>query len=294
MFLLYRKWVIINLLMVFYQDQAVVLKNTPLNPSHYRLTLSAPRISQSAQPGQFIQIRCSDNLLPLLRRPFGLAAIRPGRGELEVIYRVVGPGTQWLTRQGSDRSLSLIGPLGHGFDLTGEMSEVLLVAGGTGLAPLLPLLRRLARQKVFVYAFLGFKSKDEVLHLDDLLEMAGRVYLTLDDGSRIAPPPKLKPGHLIVKKGLIGDLFSDSLRDILKSIQTTGQRKIRVFTCGPWPLMKKVAQVCQHYNLPGQASLETMMGCGFGLCLGCAWPTKSGYKKICLDGPVLAIDQLLV
>lgn len=283
--------------MVFYQEEAVVLKNFPLNPSHSQLVLSAPQLSQEAKPGQFIQVRCSDNLLPLLRRPFGLAGINPKKKELEVIYRVVGPGTGWLKARVAGQKLSLLGPLGKGFNPplpAEETTRVMVVTGGTGLAPVLPLLKQLYLRDTEIYSFVGFRNKNESFRLAEVLAWSGHVWLATDDGSR----PALPGGRTAVKvrrlKSLIGDVFQDNLKSLLKSIQTTGRRKIKVYSCGPWAMIKKVAQLCQHYNLAGEMSLETIMGCGFGVCLGCVWPTKSGYMKVCTDGPVFPVEQLLV
>lgn len=287
--------------MVFYQEAAVVQKNQPLNETHHWLTLLSPQLSAAAQPGQFLEIKCSDDLQPLLRRPFGLSAIRPISQEVDIIYRRIGPGTNWLAGQNPGSKLSVIGPLGRGFSFAGpdngqnkEIKTVLIVAGGTGLAPLVPLVKKLAARQVSLYSFLGFKSRAEVFGLPEMIDLSDRLWLSTDDGSRIKTGLKYPKEKFSQSPGLISDIFRDNLRDILQDNQTKGTRKIKVFSCGPWPMMKKIAETCQRFNLPGEVSLETMMGCGFGLCLGCAWPTRSGYQKVCTDGPVFPMEQVLV
>ena len=239
-------------------------------PDVYRLTLQAPRIAAQARPGQFVMVRVSDGLDPLLRRPFSIHRSFAD-GNISLLFKVIGKGTDMLARRCIGDQLDLVGPLGNGFDFPGE-GPVCLIGGGMGIAPLLFLAEQLhmtGRETRDDHVLLGARNKDELALLADEFSSLGyTVQLATDDGSI---------GH----KGFIPDLLDFILPEM-----------ILVYTCGPHLMMKNVVRQCLQAEVNCQVSLETHMACGVGACLGCTVNGKRGLIHVCKQGPVFKAEHL--
>ena len=253
-----------------FQQKCSILTKDRLAADVYRLTLQAPRIAAAAQPGQFVMVRVSDGLDPLLRRPFSIHR-RSAEGTLSLLFKVIGKGTAMLARRCMGDQLDLIGPLGNGFDFP-DKGPVCLIGGGMGIAPLLFLaeeLHRTGRETGNDHVLLGARTKDELTPLDEEFAALGyTVQRATDDGSI---------GH----KGFIPDLLDFILPQMT-----------RVYTCGPHLMMKNVVRLCQQAEVNCQVSLETRMACGMGACLGCAVNGKRGLVHVCKHGPVFKAENL--
>jgi dihydroorotate dehydrogenase electron transfer subunit len=234
-----------------------------LGPGLFRLAVEAPAIARRAKPGQFVQVKVSPGLDPLLRRPMSIAGVNGQR--IEMLFEVVGKGTRALSERRVGERLSILGPLGKGF--TGHERAVLpvLIGGGIGVPPLLFLARRMGRKG---RAFLGARTGSLLFGESQLRRLGWKVEVSTDDGTR---------GY----KGLVSEIFA-------KSVQAFSQQAV-VFSCGPLPMLKKVARLCAHKGLACEVSLEAMMACGMGVCRGCVVPAAGGnpYLDICREGPVL-------
>ncbi|MCI5210400.1 MAG: dihydroorotate dehydrogenase electron transfer subunit [Candidatus Electrothrix sp. ATG2] len=253
-----------------FQQKCSILGRDRLAPDVFRLTLQAPGIAASASPGQFVMVRVTDGLDPLLRRPFSIHRILAG-GNISLLFKVIGRGTEVLARRCIGDQLDVVGPLGNGFALPDDR-PVCLIGGGMGIAPLLFLAEHLhanGRETKKDHVLLGARTQDELSPLADEFSSLGyTVQLATDDGSI---------GH----KGFIPDL----LDFLLPTVE-------QVYTCGPHLMMKNVVRQCQQAEVNCQVSLETHMACGMGACLGCAVDGKKGLVHVCKHGPVFKADQL--
>ena len=253
------------------QIDAEILKIEPVAKDIFRLTLKAPDIAEAAAPGQFVMIRPVSGFDPLLPRPFSLHDWSEKQGTIVILFRVVGKGTGILAQSRHGRKLQVVGPLGKGFDITSAES-VCLVGGGIGIAPLLGLAKRLPEADAYneIAVLLGGASGEELAPLAECLDIPGlAVRLATDDGTL---------GH----HGVVTDLMENHM---------TRDRDWLVLSCGPMPMLKAVAHLCRKNGWPCQVSLESVMACGMGVCLGCAVKSPAGnghegYLHVCKDGPV--------
>jgi len=256
-----------------YQEIAKVLENKKLAPEHFRITLIAPKIAREAQSGQFVMVRCCDGTDPLLRRPISFNRIDKQKGTIDFLFRVIGNGTRLLSEMEPGRDLDIIGPLGNGFEIDTTKEIAILVGGGAGIAPLLPLAAEIKPKMKGVYAFIGANNINQVLCEEDLKDLGCETIVTTDDGT-------------YGKKGLVTDVMIDSISSKLPI-------KTIIYACGPRPMIKQLESISMEYKVPCQASLEEWMACGVGACNGCTVNTKSGYKKVCSDGPVFDVKELV-
>ena len=227
------------------------------------LTLAAPQIAQTALPGQFVQVS-----VPVhggfLRRPLGIAEVSRTDGWIRLIYRQVGSGTEALAGAAAGADVSVLGPLGRGFDTA--LNHPLLVGGGMGLTPLL----FFAAEHPNVSVLMGGRTKEEVFWEDIYRPHVRECFVTTDDGS-------------YGTQGFVTTL----LPELLKGGTYDG-----VAVCGPPIMMERVAGIASEYGIPCEVSLEKRMACGLGACLSCAVDTKSGRRKVCKDGPVFPAGEV--
>ena len=255
-----------------YQENSVVQKIERLADTIYRLTLEAPRISAAAQPGQFIMADCGPSLDPLLRRPFSIHQTTVEAGTLQLLFKVIGRGTELLSASQPGDVVSLIGPLGRGFHLAHE-APVCLVGGGIGIVPLLFLAKKILAQPSAPDAcvvLLGSRTAAEASQFATAFtELGCEVRIATDDGSR---------GH----HGLVSDLLPPFLSTVQK-----------VYACGPFAMMASIAGLCWNAAVFCEVSLEAHMACGFGACLGCTIQGAEGhYKHVCKHGPVFNAEEV--
>jgi dihydroorotate dehydrogenase electron transfer subunit len=224
------------------------------------------------RPGQFYMLSTAsgwgggEGERPYLPRAFSYARSQdvPGALELSFLLEDVGPGTARLAALRGGEELALVGPLGIGWRPAAPATRPLLVGGGIGTAPLLCLEDELATPAPVL---LGFRS---AAHAEAAGLFAGEVRLTTDDGSAGRP-------------GLVTDLLREELdRDPAAT----------VLACGPPPMLEAVRALCADRGVAAQLALESGMACGFGACYGCVVPTRDGYLRLCVDGPVLDAGRL--
>jgi dihydroorotate dehydrogenase electron transfer subunit len=223
----------------------------------WRLTVETPA---AGGPGQFYLVRAWGND-PLLSRPLSIHDVGPGT--VSFLYQVRGKGTELLTQLAPGDTLTVTGPLGNGFCTEGLHKNVAIVTGGIGIAPALYLVRSLPGCRVTVVA--GFRH--DVYGLSEFRLLGTDVLVATEDGCEGA-------------KGLCTDIFNPAAFDA-------------VLTCGPTPMMARVARMCGEAGVPCQASLEAHMACGVGACLVCACATLSGNKRVCADGPVFDAAEVI-
>lgn len=220
-------------------------------------------------PGQFIHIRVTDGLSPFFRRPFSV--YRAGK-TVDILYEVVGTGTEVLSGRKKGDVLDILGPLGDSFSLpSAEVKQVVMIAGGVGVAPFLFLTDVLKKKKVGMTLLYGGRTRGHVPPMTEFKKNGCSVHIATDDGS-------------VGKKGRVSVLFDKISRD---------PRDTLIYTCGPRPMMAAVQAFARQQGIRGQASCEERMACGLGACMGCVCSTKSGYKTVCHDGPVFDLQEVV-
>jgi len=255
------------------QLKCPVVSNIEVLPDVYLMWLEAPPIAGEARPGQFVTAGCGgDTYLP---RP--LSVHRIDGGQLALLFSVVGKGTGRLSQVKKGDTVSLFGPLGNGFILDEKARNLLLVAGGMGIAPLHFLAETVAGAGKKVTLITGARSRECLLpvslpqkYYEKGLPPAGvNVVAATDDGSE---------GF----KGLATKLIPNYLKGI-----------DQVFACGPTAMYKSMAKMPELKGKDVQLSLEIMMGCGVGVCYGCTIKTRKGLKQVCKDGPVFRMGEII-
>ncbi len=257
-------------------SNAEVIENHRVLPGHghthargilssWRIGLRCPDIARVAKPGQFVMVRCGpETTLP---RPFSIHQADGDRISLFYAVREGGRGTAWLASQEVGAAVSIFGPLGNGFTIDSRARSLLLVAGGTGIAPLYFLARYALENNHRVTLLYGTVDRNRYPVTPEIETVSAT-----EDGS-------------VGEKGLVTDLLP---RFVEKADQ--------VFACGPMPMLRYMALNRQKLGLEGrpvQVSLEVRMGCGVGVCYGCTVKTKSGLKQVCQDGPIFELNEIL-
>lgn len=233
--------------------------NTQLVKGVYRMELIGDASAVTA-PGQFVNIALDGFFL---RRPISVCDVNSGG--LTIIYKVVGRGTDAMSRMASGEKLDLLVGLGNGYDLSQCGEYPLLIGGGVGAPPMYLLAKRLIEAGKKPKVILGFNRAGEVFLEDELKALGLTVLVTTADGSKGI-------------KGFVTDALS-----MAGDYDCT-------FSCGPIPMLKSVYD---KTDCDGQFSFEERMGCGFGACMGCTCKTKYGNKRICVDGPVLKRGEII-
>jgi len=267
------------------QFTSMILSNAEVSPGYWRMRLSAPQEFASARAGQFVMVRVSSAIDPLLRRPFGIfdiatyTPIHDGSVSqpcFEMLYRVVGKGTAILSALHETDLLDILGPLGRGFDqgLPGE--EKLIVGGGVGLAPLYLLAKELVKQSP-VRFFAGGRTRDDILCITEFERLGIECYVATEDGS-------------LGERGLVTEALVKRLDKVCDLAS--------IFACGPHGMLNAVAAIAARRSIPCQVSLEGYMACGVGACLGCVTPghrhspETPDFRCVCAEGPVFDATQL--
>lgn len=216
--------------------EAKVIGQHVLNNSTKLIEVYAPELAELAVPGQFVNVQVFNCTAPLLRRPFGVAAVNKKEGTITMIYRIIGEATKLLAEYCSGDKLSIVGPLGRGFDMNAQ--HPLIVGGGLGLAPLLFLASAFGKGKAEIV--MGGRCADELFWTKLYEEYCPVMHLTTDDGSC----------------GTKGTVMA-----VLPELLASG-RYDALYVCGPVPMMKAVAEAAEKYGVKCQVSLEKYMACG--------------------------------
>lgn len=250
-----------------YVEMGRVVKNEQIGSDVWLMDVYAPKQAKEAKVGQFCNVRVTGGTAPLLRRPISYAGFDADKGTVTLLYRVVGKGTEIMTKLGEGDEIDCLGPLGVGFTMTDHM---LLVGGGVGIAPMLCAVTKLAPHQQATVV-LGFRNASESFWADLFKPYDVDVHITTDDGT-------------LGIKGYPTTIMPDLIEE---------NHFTSILTCGPTPMMRDVATVAKSTNTPCEASLEERMGCGTGGCVGCACETKSGKRfKVCTNGPVFPAEEV--
>ena len=241
-----------------YQGIYEIISNKKLTESIFEMVLEGDTTSIYA-PGQFINIKLDGFYL---RRPISICDYDDST--ITIIYKVVGEGTEVMSKMNSGEKLDVLCGLGNGFDTSKSMDKPVLIGGGVGVPPMYNLCKKLISEGKSVTVILGFNKQDEIFYEDEFKKLGADVKVTTVDGSY----------------GIKG-FVTDALKDTEYSY---------FYTCGPMPMFNAIESTAVT---SGQYSFEQRMGCGFGACMGCSCKTKYGNKRICKDGPVLEREEII-
>jgi dihydroorotate dehydrogenase electron transfer subunit len=251
------------------QDESgLIVETRCLGENYYLLKIKAPRIAQEAKPGNFVMVRVSPSLDPLLRRPFGILQSQPPH--IWLYFQVKGRGTTLLkTRQAGDH-LDILGPLGNAFpELPNK--KILLIAGGRGIVPLFHYAKKYAAQQPLLLLYGGRSAVDLQLLAEIGTIPLHKSYIFSEDSS-------------CGEKGLL----TQGLENIIRE-----QQPQVTMACGPEAMLTALAKMLKTKNLENYVSMEAMMGCGFGVCHSCAVAASDGqYRKVCDEGPVFSLGEI--
>ena len=264
--------------------KTMVLSNQELSPGYFRMRLLAPGYSGVARAGQFLMFRVQLSQLPLLRRPFGIFRVGflppdcdglPAKEFVEILYKVVGGGTTLMSQLHQGDRVEVLGPLGRGFDLGDPNQEKILVGGGIGLVPLYMLAEKMVANSR-VRLLMGGRTRDDIITVTEFERLGVETYVSTEDGS-------------LGEEGLVTQVLARKLTKYPHS---------SVYACGPLPMIDAVQKICSRHGTPLQVSLEALMACGVGACLGCVVKgvghseENPQYLCTCKQGPVFNAEQL--
>jgi len=246
----------------------VVKDNLALNDQYFLLIVGSDSVLPPMSPGQFVELRVDNSAESFLRRPISINFVDYSANQLWLLIQVVGAGTAKLATLKIGDTINMLLPLGNTFSMPQSKSnKPLLVGGGVGIAPLLFLGSKLKEMGIECDFLLGGRSEQNLLQLNEFSKY-GNIYTTTEDGSH-------------GEKGFVTNhsILSKNKYDI-------------IYSCGPTPMMKAVADYAQKNTIECEVSLENTMACGFGACLCCVTDSVDGHVCVCTEGPVFNIKKL--
>jgi dihydroorotate dehydrogenase electron transfer subunit len=278
-------------------EDAELISQQVLADGQRVIHLKSPRIAAQAKAGSFVHLTCS-NAHPM-RRPLSIQRVDRAQGLIEVLYKIVGLGTHALSERKVGETLSCMGPIGNGFSIDLTHTRPLLIGGGVGIPPMIFLsdeMKQLASLTPFV--ILGseipfpFNARPSTIVVPGIPSDVIAAHPLLEDWNI--------PSRLTSLKGFAGcyEGYVTQLASIwLKSLSDAERAKVIIYSCGPTPMLKAVAQLAEAFKLPAQVSLEEFMACAVGGCAGCVVKinTENGPKmqRVCVDGPVFEASRVM-
>ena len=270
-----------------------ILAHYKFEADQYILTLESQEISQATRPGQFVHLSVSGMLA--MRRPISVMSVDKDNGTFDLLYKIVGEGTRQLAERKIGDIVSVIGPIGNGFEVT-ENKIPLLIGGGVGMPPIIAMAQELKGNSLYKpYVILG----SEVPFPFDASESKLNGY----QSSKFHTMPLLEEwgipcglASLQNYDGVYQGYVTGLAKDFLDSLSSDDLSNVEIYTCGPHPMLEAVSKLASEYSIPCQASLEEFMACAVGGCAGCVVEvqTENGpsMKRVCVDGPVFEAQSV--
>ena len=269
-------------------ERTILLSNNQVGPRLHIATLRSPSIAQNVLPGQFVHMRICGMDDHILRRPFSIFDSNPEEGTIDILYQVVGYGTNHLSMLSPETmpeewSIELVGPVGTTWKAykdiqIGQRPKALLVGGGVGAAPLFLLAKELKRAQCEFDVVIGAQTEDALVTLDRYKTLLGyEPFCATDDGSY----------------GFSGFCTLLANERLEQGTSQSDSRYDYVAVCGPTPVMKIVAGYAMEHDVACEVSMEKRMACGIGACLSCVVDTVDGKKRSCVDGPVFDARKVI-
>ena len=255
-----------------------MVENRALGAGAYRLSIKL-KLKTFPHPGEFLHIKpTSEGNDPLLRRAFSIFDYDEQTGTVDVLYKVFGRGSAILSRVAAGHVLDLLGPLGNGFPIPNKSKQLLLVGGGVGIPPIYLLAKTCLRNghdPKLIKFLMGFGKAEDCVMGERVGQLPIEQALSTDDGSR---------GH----KGFVSDLLKDKLSGGMAGDKTV------IYACGPEGMLKSIQGLAKEFTTPCYLSLESIMPCGLGTCLGCVVKQEGEdkYLRVCREGPVFEANEV--
>jgi len=261
-----------------------ILSNEEIQKEFFLMKVKLTSSFDDPLPGQFVMIRIAGLNDPFLSRPISIYSFsrRNNSCSIELLYRVIGKGTQILAGLIKTSQVEIHGPLGGSFEIDESKKQIIFIAGGIGIAPLSLLAEHLGRigcsSKQAMSFYLGAQTADAIVGLDKINKLCYQIQVCTDDGS-------------VGRKSLVTDAFQKDMK--IYPVENT-----IIYTCGPKAMVKALSKILNGTKFQCQASLEERMACGTGACMGCAVAIRDNegylaYKRVCADGPVFDIRQIV-
>lgn len=248
-------------------ERATLVDRRELSPDASLLYFRSDFLASNMLPGQFTMVRLPEAEGLLLRRPYSFCDAEPNEGRFSLLVKEVGRGTRALARLAEGATVDCLGPLGSTFAMPNENRRPVIVAGGVGIAPFLAFCRALRGLDRKATVLLGGRTEHDLYLREEFDALGMDVVCSTEDGS-------------FGEKGRVTVLLDDAL-----------DGEVQLYSCGPTPMLVKVADAARARGIPHQVSLERRMGCGMGCCLGCVVYT-SEYVRSCTEGPVFDADTI--
>lgn len=249
-------------------DHTLIKVESPVEDNYIIHLVSDDRIPE-IRPGNFAEIQVPDAPDVFLRRPFSILDVDYTKNQISFYVKSIGKGTRKLGALKPGQKVNIIYPLGNHYSIDENLKNVLIVGGGSGIAPFILLGKALKERNINATFLIGARSKKDIL-LTDEFKKYGDVLATTEDGT-------------FGERGLV------TQHSIFKNQLSTFDK---IYTCGPDPMMHAVGKIAMQEGIVCEASLENMMACGFGVCLCCVTPTHEGNKRVCIEGPVFNVKDL--
>lgn len=248
-----------------------VLSNEKVASDIYVVRFHAPQIARTTDPGQFVNIKVDQSFSPLLRRPFSVYDV--DGDDVDIVFNVVGRGTDILSSKRPDELLDVIGPLGRPFHADdADYSTAVIVAGGLGVAPFPLLTRFLKKEDKEIVTFLGARTESMLV------------------------PQRLVNARLATLDGSAG--FRGTVVELVeRAFEEDRVDRPKFFGCGPNPMLRALARAADRFKAPCEVSLECTMGCGYGICQGCPVELRNSgirYSLVCKEGPVYDVSSIII
>lgn len=248
---------------------AAVKKLIALENNIFLIKLYSPEIAEIIEPGQFLNVRVSESIHPLLRRPFSICDVE--EEHIFLMFNILGEGTKLLAKKHIGEAIDMIGPLGNGFHFEGNYKTAIIVAGGLGAAPFPYLIRKISESKK-IRCFVGGRSNHDVIQYG-----MRNILTSTDDGT-------------LGYKGNVVELLRNNL-------SPSEYSRVRIFACGPNAMLRALQEFATKNNIDCEVSTECAMACGFGICMGC--PIEETHQKekfalVCKDGPVFNVRDIVL
>jgi len=261
-----------------------ILRNEEIKEDCFLMKVKVASSFENPLPGQFVMIRIAGLNEPFLSRPISIYSFSRGKNycSLELLYNVVGKGTQIMAGLIEGSHVEINGPLGNGFDTRALKKNIVFISGGIGIAPLSLLMEHLRRRidysSVAIIMYPGFQSVSAVIGLDKVQKICRDINVCTDDGT-------------LGEKGFVTQIFQ-------KDMKKYTPENTSIFACGPKAMLKALAKLLNQSKFDCQVSLEERMACGTGACMGCAVAVKDkkgtlAYKRVCADGPVFHLKDII-
>ncbi|MFV0289316.1 MAG: dihydroorotate dehydrogenase electron transfer subunit [Mangrovibacterium sp.] len=249
--------------------ELLLVEIAQLNHDTFKLVLESDECLPEIIPGQFVNIDVNKSKETFLRRPFSILDVDSSNRRISLLIKILGRASRVLTTYQVGDKISVVFPLGNGFTLPKDKDVILLIGGGSGVAPMLNLAKKCNLPRQQVHLLLGARSKKD--HIDSSwYNQFGTIYQTTEDGS-------------LGDKGYVTDhsIFAKNLSNFDK-----------IYTCGPKAMMQAICAKSKDAAIFCEASLENMMACGFGVCLCCVEKTTLGNRCVCSEGPIFNVNEL--